>query len=29
MKPEITAKDKNVMTFTLAVLTLSVVILGV
>jgi protein TonB len=29
MKPEITAKDKNVMTFTLAVLTLSVVILGI
>ena len=29
MKPQITAKDKNVMTFTLAILTLSVVILGV
>ncbi len=29
MKPQITAKDKNVMTFTMAILTLSVVILGV
>lgn len=29
MKPKITSKDKNVMTFTLAVLTLSVIILGV
>lgn len=29
MKPTITAKDKNVMTFTLAALTLSVVVLGV
>lgn len=29
MKPQITVKDKNVMTFTLAILTLSVVILGV
>ncbi len=29
MKPQITAKDKNVMTFTLAVLALSVVILGI
>jgi len=29
MKPKITHKDKNVMTFTLAVLTLSVVILGI
>ena len=29
MKPKITNKDKNVMTFTLALLTLSVVILGI
>jgi protein TonB len=29
MKPRITAKDKNVMTFTLAALTLSVIILGI
>ncbi len=29
MKPKITAKDKNVMTFTLAILTLSVIILGI
>ena len=29
MKAKITAKDKNVMTFTLAILTLSVIILGI